>query len=1020
MHSLYARAWYSKALALLNLKNPIESEKYFEKALEAFDALLEINPEDTVAWQYKGKILRYMDRPEESLEAFEKVLVFDPDNVPAHYFKGMTLGYLNLPEQALEAFEEVFERDAKHAGALYYSGLALYRLGRHIEAVSALSGALKINPDNPGAWYHRGASLYILGKSVEALEAFEKALALEPLNAGAWEGKAKAYLSLRRKREALNACEKALELEPASAGAWKTGGKILESIGKREEALEAFERSLTLEPTNVRNRVEKGRLLGSLGRYEEALQVFESALQMDSSLTEAKINRGKALLALGNYQQALDSFSNTLKEDPKNSECWGETGRCFLVLGKYYDAMQAYEKALSFGSENSCTLSGIGEVYYELGNYSEALEAFEQAIRLDLENAFAWNGKGNVLCKLGKYREALEAYENLLTLDYESLPARYNRGVALSRLKTRQNDAEEPLENQLQTAFKKYLELSGNLPENKIGAASWKYRGIALAELGEYKEALKAFDRAAKYRPEDISPLTCRGIVLICLGKYEKALEVFEQAEESFYTNISSEKAREISEVIKVEMPRVLDTAGKKHMLEMLMIAKGFALEALGRYEDALKAFESARKLSGNGKIAFSGKGIVFVHCGEWKKALEAFDSALIFDPGDTLASAMKAFALIRLKEFEEAVKVLERVTAGDTCPDLPFYLLGFACSKQGDFENALQAYRKATEANPKNIHARNGLAEIYFRLGNSRGALKELEASIAEAPENAFSRNLKGRVELEEQACEDALESFRMALALDTEDKRLLLWDVYARYMYAETSFEEDSARFRYILLAAAGKLEKAAICREPEDNELKAYALYFLGFFYYKARYFRKASERLEECLKLENSREVKQPAALFLKNIRTGHPGSAWWEWWFASETYGFIKKAGFGLIFLIIFSLLLSHPAASTLPFVSWPASIISQVFYPNGENSALWARYGKEYVVSILILSALLFLPAFRFNRSGREELELETLTPPPLDFDIPSSILEEFKERLEKNLFSPEPMRESMEKLGKF
>ena len=39
MQSLYARAWYSKALALLNLKNPIGSEKNFEKALEAFDAL---------------------------------------------------------------------------------------------------------------------------------------------------------------------------------------------------------------------------------------------------------------------------------------------------------------------------------------------------------------------------------------------------------------------------------------------------------------------------------------------------------------------------------------------------------------------------------------------------------------------------------------------------------------------------------------------------------------------------------------------------------------------------------------------------------------------------------------------------------------------------------------------------------------------------------------------------------------------------------------------------------------------
>ncbi|WP_235284848.1 tetratricopeptide repeat protein [Methanosarcina sp. 2.H.T.1A.15] len=467
-------------------------------------------------------------------------------------------------------------------------------------------------------------------------------------------------------------------------------------------------------------------------------------------------------------------------------------------------------------------------------------------------------------------------------------------------------------------------------------------------------------------------------------------------------------------------MSRILDPAGKKPVLEMLRTAKGFALDALGRYEEALKAFESARKLSGNGKISCSGKGIVFSHRGEWKKALETFDTALIFDPKDATASVMKAFALIRLQDFEKAAEVLERSTVEKTDPDLPSCLLGFAFSKQGGFEKALRAYRKATEANPKNIHARNGLAEIYFRLGNSMGALKELEASIAEAPENAFSRSLKGRVELEEQACEDALESFRRALALDTEDQRLLLWDAYARYMCAEASFEENSARFRYMLLAAAGKLEKAAICQEPEDNELKAYALYFLGLFYCKIRYFRKASERLEECLKLENSRKVKQPASLLLKSIRVRNRRYAWWEWWLAPGTYGFIKKAGFGLIFLLIFSLLLSHPAASTLPIVSWPAAIVSQIFYQPGENNVLWALYEKEYVSSILILSALLFLPAFGFGRPEQEELELETLTPPPPDFDIPVSILEEFTEKLEKSLFSPEPMRESIEKLGKF
>jgi tetratricopeptide (TPR) repeat protein len=330
------------------------------------------------------------------------------------------------------------------------------------------------------------------------------------------------------------------------------------------------------------------------------------------------------------------------------------------------------------------------------------------------------------------------------------------------------------------------------------------------------------------------------------------------------------------------------------------------------------------------------------------------------------------------------------------------------------DFERALEAYRKATIANPKNFHARNGLAELYFRLGNSRGALKELEASISEAPENAFSRNLKGRVELEEQTCEEALESFRRALALDTEDRRLLLWDAYARYMYAETSLEENSARFRYMLLAAAGKLEKGAIWQRPEDNELKAYAFYFLGLFYYRAQYYQKAVERLDECLRLEAPAEVKKCASQLLKNIQTVSLKPAWWEWWLNAKTNSLLKKMSFGLIFLFIASLLLSHPAASTLPIISWPASYVNYIFSLTGYIS--WPIYSIEYIIFILFLVSILLLPGFRQSRP--EEPELETLTPPPPNLDIPESILEEFGERLEKNLFSPEPMEESVRKLG--
>jgi tetratricopeptide (TPR) repeat protein len=442
------------------------------------------------------------------------------------------------------------------------------------------------------------------------------------------------------------------------------------------------------------------------------------------------------------------------------------------------------------------------------------------------------------------------------------------------------------------------------------------------------------------------------------------------------------------------EKPGVLNNAQKKFRLEMLRNASGFALDSLGKYKDALKAFESARRSSGNGnvKVACCGKGLVFIHLGDWEKALKAFDRILAFNPENIQASVMKAFVLIRLQKFEDAASSLKGLAEEGTYSDLPACLMGFACSRLDDFERALWAYKKAIEINPKNFHARNGLAELYFRLGNSRGSLRELEASITEAPDNAFSRNLKGRVELEEQACADALESFMRALDLDSKDRRLLLWDAYARYMYAETSFEEENARFRHLILGAARKLEKAALSFGPADNELKAYALYFMGLFYCRARYFRKASGKLEECLRLETPTRVIKPASLLLKSIRTGPLRPTWWEWWLDSETHGLLKKAGFGFIILLIFSF---------LPTFSW-------------------ASYGREYLLFILLLLAFLLIPEFRFGRWEREELELEVLTPPAPDFDIPASILDEFTERLEKNLFSPEPMEERVQKLVKF
>ncbi|MDQ1254331.1 MAG: hypothetical protein QG646_3562 [Euryarchaeota archaeon] len=121
-----------------------------------------------------------------------------------------------------------------------------------------------------------------------------------------------------------------------------------------------------------------------------------------------------------------------------------------------------------------------------------------------------------------------------------------------------------------------------------------------------------------------------------------------------------------------------------------------------------------------------------------------------------------------------------------------------------------------------------------------------------------------------------------------------------------------------------------------------------------------------------------------------------------------------------MFLLIFVLLLSHPAASSIPIISWVASLKAHLLSSFGIEYISWAVYGKEYLILILFSFTVLLTPALRFDRERREELELEVLTPPAPNFDIPASILDEFTESLEKNRFSPEPMDERIEKLVEF
>jgi tetratricopeptide (TPR) repeat protein len=117
----------------------------FEEALEFFDQVLEMNPENADAWNNKGVALYWMGRPEEALQCYDRALAADPGNLEALRNRAFVLRAMARFEEALETYEKIIAFEPEAAD---FRNLATVLVGMGLleEALGALMEAANIEP----------------------------------------------------------------------------------------------------------------------------------------------------------------------------------------------------------------------------------------------------------------------------------------------------------------------------------------------------------------------------------------------------------------------------------------------------------------------------------------------------------------------------------------------------------------------------------------------------------------------------------------------------------------------------------------------------------------------------------------------------------------------------------------------------------------------------------------------------------------------------------------------------------
>jgi tetratricopeptide (TPR) repeat protein len=214
----------------------------------------------------------------------------------------------------------------------------------------------------------------------------------------------------------------------------------------------------------------------------------------------------------------------------------------------------------------------------------------------------------------------------------------------------------------------------------------------------------------------------------------------------------------------------------------------GNTLDCLGRYEEALSAYDKALELlnrtspqdSENLAIYYTNKAITLDNLGRYEEAIQVYDQALTLDPDFFDAHINKGVSLSNLERHEEALQEDEIAISIAPNNPLPYTNKAWDLHALERYEEALQAFDQALSVDPNYVDAYTGKGDVLTLLGRQDEALLEYDKAISISSGNATnitnqtSGNVTG-VELTDTANQTSLtyENYGMGLQYPSEWKQ-------------------------------------------------------------------------------------------------------------------------------------------------------------------------------------------------------------------------------------------------------
>lgn len=217
-------------------------------------------------------------------------------------------------------------------------------------------------------------------------------------------------------------------------------------------------------------------------------------------------------LERGRLEAAEQLLHEAIGFDPALAEAHYRLGWIYEQRGALVDAADCHELAVHFEPENIQAHAALAALHRLQRRHANALEHYQRVVELNPDDAAAHTNLCLALHELAAYETARYHGERAIAIDPKLPEAHHNLGLVLREL----GDAALAVQH-----FQRALELKARA-EIAAGLAH------AYRDLGRLKEAIAAYDRALRLKPDLGDAIINRAYAFLLNGDYRRGWAEYE------------------------------------------------------------------------------------------------------------------------------------------------------------------------------------------------------------------------------------------------------------------------------------------------------------------------------------------------------------------------------------------------------------------------------------------------------------------------------------------------------------